>query len=59
VKNALEGVMFLFTGTEIWVKLAQVFVKVVEGCLIFNFALDPKLQFSFKNWRKTILKIDQ
>jgi hypothetical protein len=71
VKNALEGVLFLFTGAEIWVKLAwcsclnswtkplQVFVKVVERCLIFNFASDPKMQFSLKNWRKTILKTDQ
>jgi hypothetical protein len=69
-ENALEGVLFLFTGAEIWVKLArcscsnswakplQVFVKVIEGCLIFNFASDPKLQFSLKNWRKTILKTD-
>jgi hypothetical protein len=32
-------------------------VKVVEECLIFNFASDPKVQFSLKNWRKTILKI--
>jgi hypothetical protein len=71
VKNALEGVLFLFTGAEIWVKLArrscsvgwtkplQVFVKVIEGCLISNFASDPKEQFSLKNWRKTILKPDQ
>jgi hypothetical protein len=31
----------------------------VEGCLIFNFASDPKMQFSLKNWRKAILKTDQ
>jgi hypothetical protein len=42
-----------------WTKPPQVFVKVVEGCLIFNFASDPKMQFSLKNWRKTILKTDQ
>jgi hypothetical protein len=61
----------LFTGAEFWVKLAWcscsnpwtkpllVFVKVVEGCLLFNFASDPKIQFSLKNWRKTILKTVQ
>jgi hypothetical protein len=71
LKNALEGVLFLFTGAEIWVKLAwcsclnsltkplQVFVKVIEGCLIFNFASDPKLKLSLKNCRKIILKTDQ
>jgi hypothetical protein len=68
VKHALEGVLFLFTGAEIltvlawcscselWTKPLQVFVKVVEECLIFNFASDPKVQFSLKNLRKTILK---
>jgi hypothetical protein len=67
----LEGVLFLFTGAEIltmlawcscsdsWTKPLQVFVKVVEECLIFNFASDPKVQFSLKNLRKTILKTAQ
>jgi hypothetical protein len=71
VKMAKQDPGLLFTGAEIWVKLAwcsysnpwtkplQVFVKVVEGCLLFNFASDPKLQFSLKNWRKTIVKTDQ
>jgi hypothetical protein len=71
VKMAKQDPGLLFTGVEIWVKLAwcsysnpwtkplQVFVKVVEGCLLFNFASDPKLQFSLKNWRKTIVKTDQ
>jgi hypothetical protein len=71
VKHALEGVLLLFTGTEIltvlawcscsdsWAKPLQVFVKVVEECLIFNFASDPKAQFSLKNLRKTILKTVQ
>jgi hypothetical protein len=71
VKHALEGVLFLFTGAEIltvlawcscsnpWTKPLQVFVKVVEGCLLFNFASDTKMQFSLKNLRKTILKTDQ
>jgi uncharacterized protein (DUF2132 family) len=34
-------------------------VKVVEECLIFNFASDPKAQFSLKYLRKTILKTVQ
>jgi hypothetical protein len=71
VKLAKQDPGLLFTGAEIWVKLAwcscsnswtkplQVFVKVVEECLIFNFASDPKVQFSLKNWRKTILKTVQ
>jgi hypothetical protein len=71
VKNALEGVLFLFTGAENWVKLAwrscpiastkplPSFVKVVEECLIFNFASDLMMQFSLKNWRKAISKTDQ
>jgi hypothetical protein len=71
VKQALEGALFLFTGAEFLAVLAwcscsiactkplQVFVKVVEGSLISNFASDPKVQFSWKNWRKTILKTDQ
>jgi hypothetical protein len=71
VKMAKQDPGLLFTGVENWVKLAwcscsnswtkplQVFVKVVEECLIFNFASDPKVQFSLKNWRKTILKTVQ
>jgi hypothetical protein len=71
VKHALEGVLFLFTGAEIltvlawcscsdsWTNPLQVFVKVVEECLIFNFASDPNVQFSLKNLRKTILKTVQ
>jgi hypothetical protein len=61
VKMAKQDPGLLFTDAEIWVKLAwcscsnpwtkplQVFVKVVEECLIFNFASDPKVQFSLKN----------
>jgi hypothetical protein len=70
-ENALEGALFLFTDAEnltvlawrscsnSWTEPLQVFVKVVEGCLIFNFASDPKVQFSLKNWRKAISKTDQ
>jgi hypothetical protein len=70
VKQALEGAMFLFTGAEFlamlawrsysiaWTKLLQVFVKVVEGSLLSNFASDTKVQFSLENWRKTILKTE-
>jgi hypothetical protein len=71
VKQALECALFLFTGAEFlavlawcscsdsWTKPLQVLVKVVEECLIFNFASDPKVQFSLKNLRKTILKMAQ
>jgi hypothetical protein len=71
VKMTKQDPGLLFTGAEIWVKLAwcscsnswtkplQTFVNVVEECLIFNFASDPKVQFSLKNWRKTISKIVQ
>jgi hypothetical protein len=70
VKQALEGALFLFTGAEFlavlawrscsiaWTKPLQVFVKVVEGSLISNFASDAKVQFSLENWRKVILKIE-
>jgi hypothetical protein len=70
VKQALEGVLLLFTGAEFlamlawrscfisWTKPLQAFVKVVEGSLISNFASDAKVQFSLENWRKTILKIE-
>jgi hypothetical protein len=70
VKQALEGVLLLFTGAEFlamlewrscfisWTKPLQAFVKVVEGSLISNFASDAKVHFSLENWRKTILKIE-
>jgi hypothetical protein len=68
VKQALEGVLLLFTGAEFlavlawrscfisWTKPLQAFVKVVKGSLISNFASDAKVQFSLENWRKTISK---
>jgi hypothetical protein len=71
VKMAKQDPGLLFTGAEIWVKLAwcsclnswtkplQTFMSVVEECLIFNFASDHKVQFTLKNWRKTIFKIVQ
>jgi hypothetical protein len=40
-------------------KTPTILVKVAEGSLVSNFASDPKVQFSLKNWRKTILKTDQ
>jgi hypothetical protein len=70
VKQALDGVMLLFTGTEFsamlawrscfipWTKPLQAFVKVVEESLISNFASDTKVQFILENWRKTNLKIE-
>jgi hypothetical protein len=70
VKQALEGVLLLFTGAEFlvmlalrscfisWTKPLQAIVKVVEGSLISNFASDAKVHFSLENWRKTILKIE-
>jgi hypothetical protein len=67
VKQALEGVILLFTGAEFlawrscfisWTKPLQAFVNVVEGSLISNFASDAKVQFSLKNWRKTNLKFE-
>jgi hypothetical protein len=48
--------VFLLESLE---KTLLVFVKVVEGCLLFNIASDPKMQFNLKNWRKTILKTVQ
>jgi hypothetical protein len=69
-KQALEGVMLLFTGAEFldmlawrscfipWTKPLQAFVKVVDGSLISNFASDAKVQFSLENLRKTVLKIE-
>jgi hypothetical protein len=70
VKQDLQGALFLFTGVEFlamlawrscfisWTKPLQAFVKVVEGSLISNFASDAKVQFSLKNWRKTIFKTE-
>jgi hypothetical protein len=70
MKQALEGVLLLFTSAEIsamlawrscfipWTKHLQAFVKVVEGSLISNFASDAKVQFSLENRRKTISKIE-
>jgi hypothetical protein len=55
VKQALEGALFLFTGAEFlamlacrsctiaWAKPLQVFVKVIEGSLISNFASDANV----------------
>jgi hypothetical protein len=71
VKMAKQDPGLLFTGAEKLAKLAwrscsnsgtkplPTFVKVVEECLIFNFASDPKMHFSLKNWRKAILKTVQ
>jgi hypothetical protein len=50
------GMAFLL---ELLNKTLPTFVKVVEECLIFNFASDPKMHFSLKNWRKAILKTVQ
>jgi hypothetical protein len=59
-KQALEGVLLLFTGAEFsammawrscfipWTKPLQAFVKVVEGSLISNSASDAKVQFSLE-----------
>jgi hypothetical protein len=41
-----------------WTEPLQVFVKVVEGSLISNFASDTKVQFSLENWRKVISKTE-
>jgi hypothetical protein len=40
----------------LWVTPLPTFVKVVEGCVIFNFALDHKVHFSSKMQRKFNLK---
>jgi hypothetical protein len=70
VKQALEADVLLFMGAENsamlawrscftpWTKPLQAFVKVIEGSLISNFALDTKVQCSLENWRKTNLKIE-
>jgi hypothetical protein len=63
-----QGIGSLFIGTENLADLAcrscsiprikrlPTFVKVVEGCVIFNFALDHKVHFSLKIQRKFIFK---
>jgi hypothetical protein len=68
VKMANQGTGSLFINAEIlaklarcscsipWVKPLPTFVKVVEGCLIFNFDIDHKVHFSFKIQRKLNLK---
>jgi hypothetical protein len=70
VKQALEGVLLLFTSAEClavlawrscfisWTKPLHAFVKVVEGSLISNFASNAKVQFSLEKWRKTISKTE-
>jgi hypothetical protein len=67
VKMANQGTGSLFIGAEILAKLARcsclilwvtplpTFVNVVEGCVIFNFAIDCKVHYSLEIQRKTIL----
>jgi hypothetical protein len=50
------GIVFLL---EFLGKTSTSLCESCRGCLIFNCASNPKLQFSLKNWRKTILKTDQ
>jgi hypothetical protein len=69
VKMANQGTGLLFIGVEIlaklarcsclilWVKPLPSFGKVVEGCVIFNFAIDRKVHYSLEIHRKTILNI--
>jgi hypothetical protein len=57
---ANQGIGSLFIGAEVlaklarcscsilWVKPLPTFVKVVEECVIFNFAIDHKVHFSLK-----------
>jgi hypothetical protein len=64
---ANQGTGSLFIGAEILAKLARcsylilwvtprpTFVKVVEGCVIFNFAIDRKVHYSLEIQRKKIL----
>jgi hypothetical protein len=40
-----------------WIKPLPTFVKVVQGCVIFNFAIDRKVHYSLEVQRKTILNI--
>jgi hypothetical protein len=68
VEMANQGTGSLFTGAEILANLARcscsipcikpllTIVKIVEVCVIFNFALDHKVHFSLKIQRKFILK---
>jgi hypothetical protein len=68
VEMANQGIGSLFIGAENLADLAcrscmipcikplPTFVKVVEGCVIFNFALDHKVHFSLKIQRKFIFK---
>jgi hypothetical protein len=63
-----QGAGLLFIGAEIlaklaccscsipWVKPLPAFAIVEEGYLIYNFAVQWKARFSFKNWRKSRLK---
>jgi hypothetical protein len=67
VKMAIQGAGLLFIGADIlaklarrscsilWVKPLPTFVKVVEGCVIFNFAIDRKVHYYLEIQRKTIL----
>jgi hypothetical protein len=67
VKMANQGAGLLFIGAEIFAKLARcscsilwvkplpTFVKVVEGCVIFNFSIDSKVHYCLEIQRKTIL----
>jgi hypothetical protein len=64
---AVQGAGLLFIGADIlaklarrscsilWVKPLPTFVKVVEGCVIFNFAIDRKVHYCLEIQRKTIL----
>jgi hypothetical protein len=68
VKMANQGTSSLFIGAEnlanlarcscliLWVTPLPTFVKVVDECLIFNFAIDHKVHFSLKIQRKFNLK---
>jgi hypothetical protein len=60
VQMANQGTSLLFIGAEIlaklarcscsilWVKPLPTFVKVVEGCVIFNFAIECKVHYSLE-----------
>jgi hypothetical protein len=68
VEMANQGAGLLFIGAENLANLAcrscsipcikplPTFVKVVEGCVIFNFDLDHKVHFSLKIQKKSNLK---
>jgi hypothetical protein len=67
VEMANQGTGLLLIGAEIlaklarcscsilWVKPLPTFVEVVEGCVIFNLAIDRKVHYSLEIQRKTIL----